>query len=277
MSFKRTYGFLALVAIALIVAICFVTYIVEIRGRDLALRASTVLEDLVELGERLDSGVTQVDEKGTDELSPVEGIETNQSAQSVAMTSELLPTRLKRKLSPQEMTKLNVATDRKRRIELLFRSTALRVGDSVRFVFGKGPQNGIHTSSALAYDMIALGDWESARQYLLEAAEVYAIEDPTQCKITLGVLAWFEEDLEKATRLLELSCRGEFRKPYPPYEDAPGLAASQLSNAYRLCRETESHALAEHYLARLWEEYPEFAEQFGVVEPTVERFSGRVQ
>lgn len=268
MNAKHLRGVLALVVIALIAAICFVTYFVEVRGRDLALHTPIALENLDELGERLDPGLPQVDDEGIDKPSPVEGIETNQSAQSEAMTSDLLPTRLERKLSFQEMTKLHGAIDRQTRFELLFRTTALRVEDSVRFVFGKGPLNGIHTSSALGYDMMTLGNWESARQYLWEAVEVYETEDSTQCKITLGLLAWLEDDLEKAARLLELSCQGEFRAPYPPYDDAPALAASQLSNAYRLCRETASDVLAAHYLARIWEEYPELAVEYGMDGPS---------
>lgn len=261
MNTKHLLRLLTLVVITLITAICFVTFIVELRGRDLALRTPMALENLDKLGERLNPGIPQVDDAGVDEPMPVEDIKTNQSTE---INFETLPTRLERRLSFEEITRLRGTIGQKRRLELLFRSTAIRIDDSVSFVLGKEPLNGIHTSSALAQDMMDLRDWESAKQYLLEAVKVYETEDPTRCKIYLGLLAWLEEDLEKAGKLLELSCQGEFRLPYPPYEDRPEIAASQLWNAYRICKETESRVLADHYLTRLWEEYPKFAEQFGV-------------
>ena len=75
--------------------------------------------------------------------------------------------------------------------------------------------NGYRTPAAIGECMMAYGEWESARRYLWAAVDAYETTDPTQCKNVLDSLAWLEDDPEKAARLLDLSCQGEF--PFPSF------------------------------------------------------------
>ncbi len=248
------WGVLAFVVIAVTVICCLVQYVVEVRKLELASRNPVVLRDLNELGKRLDTSIKN-------RVPPqVEVAGTATFEQPETMTPSSLPTQLERCVSAQKLAELRKVTRQKDKLEARFRTTVLGIEDSVSYVFGTRTRNWPHTSAAIGYEMITLGNWESARRHLWAAVDVYETYDPTQCKIALGQLAWLEDDPEKAARLLQLSCQGEFHLPYP--HNSENLAASQLENAYTLCKETDSTALAEHYLERLRKDYPIQAKEY---------------
>jgi hypothetical protein len=242
------------IAVIAVVIVCGLVSLVEyLRERKRASRKSYTLDDLEILAEQLAS-TSKEEASGTTDKP----IAANGTMADKAVTSAALPSRLEATVPPETLAKRRVT--RRLRDRLFIR---------LRTITGyKGP----HRPAFMGSDMMQLGEWDAARHYLWEAVEVYKTSDPTQCKIALGQLAWLEDDPEKAARLLQLSCQGKFQLPYPlnksrryqegfpNYEER--TAANQLLNAFNLCEQTESVALADHYLTRLRREYPVQAKEY---------------
>jgi len=256
----RVWGILAILFMTVSVMICLVKYAVDGRDRELALRKPLTLSDLDELGNRLDPAIqSQVPPR-------VEVAETAKSAQPETMAPSTLPTRLERSLSTEKLARLRTVSRTRDKLQARTRMTALRIVGSISHVLGTSTNSEFeHIPAAIGYEMMSLGNWESAKRYLWAAVDTYETFDTTQCKFVLGALAWLEDDPEKAARLLQLSCQGEFLVPsryQGEFTHSETFAASQLLNAFDLCKETDSAALAEHYLARLRTEYPIQAEEY---------------
>ncbi len=244
-----------LVVVSLISGI--LTSVVQVREHELASRPPVSLQDLDELGKRLDPSTKsqnpQVDE-------------TAESAQPETITPTSIPTRLERSLSTQELAKLFKSTRQKDRLEKWAEATLLKTVGSASHALGRATTaEYVHIPAEIGFDMMALGNWESARRNLWAAVDVYEASYPANCKNVLGRLAWLENDPEKAAHLLQLACQGEFLKPTRHQGElahSARAAARQLMNAYTLCMATDSAVLAEHYLARLRTEYPTQAREF---------------
>ena len=241
-----------LVIVFVLVAIvgALISYSLQRSEREIAMREPVDVAYLTELGRRL--------EKVEVEASDLESVSTENNpsptTQNPPINPAALPTQLNSTVSRQRLSQHYVPLKPSERLEIEFRMNILKLDESVSNIFGKEKLNGIHTTAAIGYELKHLGKYEEAERYLWEGVKVYEEADPTQCKVAMCALAWLEEDPEMAAQLLYVSCQGDFSHI--------NLKASNLLSAYKLCVETESTVLAEHYLTRLYTECPEQAKKY---------------
>lgn len=181
------------------------------------------------------------------------------SAQSTLTAPDTLP-HLKRAPTQDDREKLFAISDFSERMELRFRSSGIKFFEGIGYY---DTTSTIHNLASLGYDHMALGEWDKAESYLEAALREYEDTDPTQAKFVLGVLSWHQKDPEVASRMLEISCEGPYRLPYPPYEEMPDFGFGQLWNAWQLSVATGSDELDDHYFERMRKEFPDKLERMG--------------
>ena len=92
---------------------------------------------------------------------------------------------------------------------------------------------------------MSLRNFDVAKLYMEASIRNHISTSPAQCKNILVHLAEVEPDPERAALMLRLACQGKSFNVF-----------ISLCKSYQLCIETGSTQLADHYLDRIYTEYP---------------------